>query len=100
MLNSNKGTFSAYLEAEETLLGLTAEECRQQKRYLVYIYRWIVNQREWENLEIEKLGTDLKGVVIGKIYEGHHSAEEQNRVKQELERVELRKKEELELQKL
>lgn len=31
---------------------MTSDEAQQHKKYLVYIYKWILNQRVWGNKEL------------------------------------------------
>lgn len=97
-LNDNKETFFVYSEAEETLNAMTPSECKQHKKYLVYIYKWILNQR-WKYPELQKLGGELKKTVMGKIYEGHEIEEEQKKIQNELEEVELQAQKVIDLEK-
>lgn len=40
-------TQSAYAEAEEAIMMMTIEEARSNKKLLIYIYKWVISQKEW-----------------------------------------------------
>lgn len=96
-LNDHKYAYNTYLEAEETVIMMTPEEALKHKRYLVYIYKWILNQRTWPNQDIQHMGAQLKKVVVGKIYQGHENNEEKEKAKEELEKIELKINEKMEI---
>lgn len=63
-LNDHKDAYNAYLEADETVAMMSPEEAQQNKKYLVYMYKWIISQKVWSNEEIERLGSDLKKIIV------------------------------------
>lgn len=53
----------------------------------MYIYKCILSQKGRINPELDQLGFDLKKIVVSKICEAHTKNEEQELIKNELERL-------------
>ena len=70
MLNVDRDRPTMYLEAEEVVLKMSGEEARDLKKYLVYLYKWIINSNGKTSIITEDLHNHLKKVVVDKIYEG------------------------------
>ena len=70
-LNENKNQIVNYLEAEELVATMDAEQATQHKKYLIYIYKWILNQKTKGKTEYDEMRDSLKKEVVNKIFEGH-----------------------------
>lgn len=70
-LNEDKSSFSAYIEAEELVVAMNAEEAAKHKKYLIYLYKLILNQKSTSKPEFQSLCDELKKAIQDKILEGH-----------------------------
>ena len=50
---------------------MTPEEAHTYKKYLIYIYKWSINQGDRIPENTKPYNTELKEMVVKKIYEGH-----------------------------
>ena len=66
---------------------MTPKEARHYKKYLVYLYKWAMNQQNKLPVETNSLNEALKELIISKIYESHSQGEELKSVEHELKRI-------------
>ena len=76
---------------------MSIEETKNNKKYLIYIYKWILSQSKWSQPEFESLGLQLSKVIEGKIIESCLNTEEKNKAERELDETRSRIKGRLEL---
>lgn len=50
---------------------MSAEEAHRYKKYLVYLYKWIINSNGKIPSPTQELHAHLKKIVVEKIYEGN-----------------------------
>ena len=77
-----------YLEAKELVATMDAEQATQHKKYLIYIYKWILNQKTKGKTDYDDMRDSLKKEVVRKIFEGHSKMEEKKIVEVELKKYE------------
>lgn len=66
---------------------MSIDETRKNRKYLVYIYKWIVSQNKWSQPEFEKLGIQLSKIIESKIIECKQNKQDKIKSQNELEDI-------------
>ena len=85
-ISDGNHSFTAHEECIEAVNKLKPEDAHQNKRYLIYMYKMILNRNSEHHLH-DDFWKELKGSIVTKIYEAHASVVEKAKAEEELHRI-------------